>query len=186
MRFFTSDTHFFHENILRLCPEKRKEGFEEFILNNFAAVLSHSSTLYHLGDFLWEEREGFLEAWRALPGRKVLVLGNHDRKPSRLSRLDLYFDEIYDSPLTVEVKGKKVLLYHFPSKDLRTYRFRGLQRFITRKYFEEGASLLLHGHVHYNVFGVFCGCHLNGVKCLNVNVEFTGFKPVSEEELPLW
>ncbi len=183
MNYFISDTHFFHKNILKLNPLKRKKGFEDLILSSLED-LNSEDTLYLLGDFAWELPEGFKELWSSFPFKKVLIKGNHDWrfKDEQLREL---FDEVYPFSLSLEVKGKMVLLCHFPSLDLRTYRFLELQKKITQEFKEKNFHLLLHGHVHWNPFGVFCGCHLNCVKCLNVNVEFVGFKPLSEEELPL-
>ena len=183
MKFFISDTHFFHRNILRLCPLKRKPGFEQLILENLKRQLKPGDVLYHLGDFSWEDSEELLKRWRELPGRKVLIKGNHDW---HFKNLELYFDEIVEFSISIYVGSKKVLLCHFPSRDLRTYRYRELQERITEIYKRENCSLLIHGHVHWNPYGVFCGCHLNGVKCFNANVEFTGYRAVSEGELPLW
>ena len=185
MNYFIADCHFFHSNIVRLNPLKRKPGFERQILESLRAVLREGDRLFVIGDFAWRLPEGFLEEWTSLPGEKILVMGNHDWwfKEGELSP---FFDRIYDFSCPVEVGNKKVLLCHFPSKDLRTYRYLELQERITREFKRGDYSLLIHGHVHWNPYGVFCGCHLNCVKCLNVNVEFTGFKPISEEELPLW
>ena len=182
MNYFISDTHFFHRNILKLCPIKRKEGFEERILENLKSQLTPSDTLYHLGDFSWEDSDFLLKRWRELPGRKVLIKGNHDW---HFKNLELYFDEIVEFATVICSKRKKILLCHFPSKDLRTFRYLELQKRITEIYRSENCSLLIHGHVHWNPYCVFCGCHLNCVKCFNVNVEFTGYRAVSEEELPL-
>ena len=184
MRYFISDTHFFHTNILRLNPVKRKPGFEDIILNNLRKTLKDSDELYLLGDFIWEIRPNFLELWRSVPGRKVLIKGNHDCWFSE-KELELFLDEIVPFYTIVEIKGKKVLLSHYPARDLRTFRYRELQEEIVEIYHRESCSLLLHGHVHWNRFGTFCGCYLASVKCFNVNVEFTHYQPVSEEELPL-
>jgi len=183
MKYFISDTHFFHRNILKLCPLKRKKGFEDLILKNLRLQLKPEDTLYHLGDFSWVDSEELLKVWRELPGRKVLIKGNHDW---HFKNLELYFDEVVEFSTVVYVGNRKVLLCHFPSKDLRTYRYRELQEKVTELYHSENCSLLIHGHVHWNPYCVFCGCHLNCVKCFNVNVEFAGYRAVSEEELPLW
>jgi calcineurin-like phosphoesterase family protein len=182
MKYFISDTHFLHSNIVKLCP-KRFKGFEEVILNNLKNQLKEGDELYHLGDFAWFHSEELLNKWLEIPGKKFLVKGNHDARLRE--KLELYFDEIFEFSTTVEIKGKKVLLCHYPSKDLKTFRFPEFQKAVTEIYFQEECSLLIHGHVHYNVFGIFCGCHLNRVKCQNVNVEFTDFRALSEEELPL-
>jgi len=184
MKYFISDTHFLHKNIIKLCS-KRFEGFEDRIIQNLKEQLREGDELYHLGDFAWLSSKELFEKWLEVPGRKILIKGNHDNR-LRNSKLKLCFDEVVDFSAVVEVAGKRVLLCHYPSVDLKTFRFPEFQKRVTEIYFREGCSLLVHGHVHFNVFGVFCGCHLNGVKCQNVNVEFTGFRAVSEEELPIW
>jgi len=185
MRYFISDTHFFHRNILRLNPIKRKPGFETVILNNLKETLTEEDELYLIGDFLWTIEEGFLELWESVPGRKILVKGNHDLWFPE-EELKPFFDEIVPFYTVLEVKGKRILLCHYPAKDLRTYRYKELQREVINLYRKNGCSLLIHGHVHWNSFGVFCGCHLESVKCLNVNVEFTNYRLIPEKELPLW
>ncbi|GAB6077008.1 metallophosphoesterase [Desulfurobacterium crinifex] len=184
MRYFISDTHFFHRNILRLNSLKRKPGFEEIVVENLKRTLKEDDVLYHLGDFIWKLEKGFLEVWKSISGRKILVKGNHDYR-FKNEELRPFFDEIYEFYTVVEIKGKNVLLSHFPAFDLRTYRYKEIQAKIWKLYRDLKCSLLLHGHVHWNPSGVFCGCHLRGVKCRNVNVEFTGYMPVLEEELSL-
>lgn len=182
MKYFISDTHFYHRNILNLCSQKRKPGFEELIFLNLKKQLKNCDVLYHIGDFSWDDSDKFLKLWRSLPAKKILIKGNHDW---RFKNSYLYFDEVVEFFTITYVRGKKVLLCHFPSRDLRTYRYKEFQERVTEIYHKESCSLLIHGHVHWNPYCIFCGCHLNGVKCLNVNVEFTGFRAVSEEELPL-
>ncbi|MEO2082768.1 MAG: metallophosphoesterase [Desulfurobacteriaceae bacterium] len=184
MLYFISDTHFKHENILRLNPLKRKKGFEVQIIDNLKVQLKEGDTLYHLGDFAWSLDEELLDAWRSIPGKKILVKGNHDNFFGD-SDLLLYFDEVINFSTVVKIREKNVLLCHYPALDLRTFRFKELQRKVEKVFKGSGSVLLLHGHVHWNPYCVFCGCHLKGIRCFNVNVEFNGNRAVSEEELPL-
>jgi calcineurin-like phosphoesterase family protein len=185
MLYFTADLHLFHKNIINLNPLKRRPGFEEEILKNLFNLLKGEDVLYVVGDFIWQLREDFLARWRSIPGRKVLVKGNHDWWFDE-GELSPFFDEIYDFSCLLEVGGKRLLLCHFPSLDLRTYRYKELQERVTGEFREKGADILIHGHVHWNPYCIFCGCHLNCVKCINVNTEFHNFKPVSFKELPIW
>ncbi len=185
MLYFIADTHFFHKNILKLNPQKRKPGFEKKILKNLSEILKPEDYLFVIGDFIWEFRKEFVNTWRSIPGRKFLVKGNHDEWIEE-DKLCLFFEKIYSFHTLVEAKEKRLLLCHYAAKDLRTRRFSELQHKISELYHSLNCSLLLHGHVHWNPYGVFCGCHLKGVKCVNVNVEFTNYKPVSLEELPIW
>ncbi len=182
MRYFISDLHLFHTNILRLVKGVRFGGQEFFILKNLKK-LSNKDTLYVLGDFAWTmKEENLLKEFSRLPFKKVLIRGNHDfRFKGKLSKI---FDDVYDF-LLIDVRGKNVLLSHFPALDLRTFRFSEKQMAVDKLYKELNASLLLHGHVHWNAYGIFCGCHLKKIRCLNVNVEFRRFQPISEAELPI-
>ncbi|NPA41783.1 MAG: nicotinate phosphoribosyltransferase [Aquificae bacterium] len=179
MIYFISDTHFYHHNILRLNPEVRKPLFEERILNDLFEVLKEEDTLYHLGDFTWElwDQRGILELWKKLPSRKVLLMGNHDRRVP-LSVLKEFFDEIHELYHLIEVDGKRLLLTHYPALDLRTQRFPELQSKVRELFFELNCDLLVHGHVHYTPGKPLCGCSSLGIPCYNVNVELNDFKPV--------
>ncbi|WP_457600616.1 metallophosphoesterase [Hydrogenivirga sp.] len=180
MIYFTSDTHLYHTNILRLNPAVRRRGFEESILGNLEETLQEGDILYHLGDFTWQlhDPEGFLERWKALPARKVLLMGNHDHRYGRSVLLE-FFDEVYEFSLILETQGRRLLLSHYPALDLKTERFPEIQDRVEGEFFKEGCDLLVHGHVHYNGEGPMCGCLLRGVPCVNVNVELHEFKPVS-------
>jgi len=184
MIYFTSDTHLYHANLIRLNPSVRKPHFEKKILSGLEEVLSDGDTLYHLGDFTWQlyDPEGYLERWKRLKGRKVLLMGNHDHRFGR-SILGEFFDEVYGFSLSVEVGGLKLLLSHYPALDLRTERFPERQRRVEEEFFKEGCDVLIHGHVHYNSGKPMCGCGQRGIPCVNVNVELHGFRAVSLEDI---
>ncbi|EDP76034.1 metallophosphoesterase family protein [Hydrogenivirga sp. 128-5-R1-1] len=183
MIYFISDTHLYHTNIIKLNPLVRKPHFEELILEELERTLSDGDILYHLGDFTWQlyDPEGFLERWKELRGKKVLLMGNHDHRFGD-AILGEFFDEVHEFSLVLEAGGLKVLLSHYPALDLRTERFPERQRRVEEEFFERGCDLLIHGHVHYNGGAPMCGCDRKGIPCLNVNVELHGFKPVSLRE----
>ncbi len=184
MIYFLSDTHLYHFNILKLNPQARRPGYELKILENLESLLKEEDTLYHLGDFTWQLQDefGVLERWKRLPGRKVLVMGNHDHRFGK-EVLKEFFDEIHEFSLVLEVEGLRLLLSHYPALDLKTERFPDRQKKVEETFFKEGCYLLIHGHVHHNGSGPTCGCTLKGVPCVNVNVEFWSFRPVSLEDI---
>lgn len=51
--FFTSDTHFFHGNIIRFCnrPFKDVETMNETIISNWNNTVGQDDIVFHLGDF---------------------------------------------------------------------------------------------------------------------------------------
>lgn len=93
--FFTSDTHFGHANIIRLCnrPFQNVEEMNEVLIENWNKVVSKDDTVFHLGDFAF----GGSSVWNSiiprLNGHINLIIGNHDRKNLRQGYM-LYFDMV--------------------------------------------------------------------------------------------
>jgi len=142
-RWFTSDLHFGHANIIRFCsrPFSADGWFEDApalipdpdtmnvaLCQAINASVGPEDELWVLGDVAMGRLEETLPLIRNLTaGRKVLVAGNHDRcHPSNGSRaqryLDLYsdrersgFDEVIltNSSLTL-IDGTRVQVSHFP------------------------------------------------------------------------
>lgn len=51
--FFTSDTHFFHEGIIKFCtrPFESVEEMNETLIRNWNETVPKDGTVFHLGDF---------------------------------------------------------------------------------------------------------------------------------------
>lgn len=80
--WFTSDTHFFHENIIQYCgrPFSCAEHMNEVLVDNWNSVVKPNDLVYHLGD-VWmgaSEHRDRAELWARLNGSKRLIVGNHD------------------------------------------------------------------------------------------------------------
>lgn len=79
--WFTSDTHFFHNNIIRYCnrPFNDVEEMNEKLIENWNRVVKKGDLVYHLGD-VWmggtQSQHGHLMS--RLNGGKRLIVGNHD------------------------------------------------------------------------------------------------------------
>ncbi len=130
--FFTSDTHFFHKNIISFCsrPYGSVEHMNEEMIKNWNLVVKPTDDIWFLGDFSFGNVEDTEEVLRQLKGRKHLITGNHDRK-GRCEKLDwsLYFEDQADYH-RLKVDGKKLVLCHFP--------FHSWER----------GYINLHGHTH--------------------------------------
>ena len=116
--YFSSDQHFFHENILKYCnrPFETVEAMNDALVANWNSVVKPDDHVYHLGDFCF----GNVEKWNwclepgRLNGHIHLILGNHD--PDRVFRegtLIERFDSI-DYQKTLIIEGWTVILNHFP------------------------------------------------------------------------
>ena len=51
--YFTSDTHFYHSNIIDFCkrPFKNVEDMNETLIENWNRIVSQDDNVFHLGDF---------------------------------------------------------------------------------------------------------------------------------------
>lgn len=66
-----TDTHFYHANIIKLC--NRPDNFNEQIITNWKKLVQPEDLVIHLGDVEWKGN-----IINTLPGKKILVRGNHD------------------------------------------------------------------------------------------------------------
>ena len=118
-RWFTSDTHFFHKNIIRYCNRPWNSGKDEAgniiatdddvkrmnddIVARWNSVVSKSSIVWHLGDFSFGGKENLEHIFPKLNGKINLVMGNHDHNKIKYY-YDVGFHRVYD---------KKVLIHDF-------------------------------------------------------------------------
>lgn len=109
---YIGDLHFGHEQILWLDnrPFGTVEEMDDALIRNWQQAVSPDDTVYVLGDMFWRTVPGLrrAEIIRSLPGRKILVRGNHDTDDA-----DAGFDAAYDA-LTVKDGSDDVYLCHYP------------------------------------------------------------------------
>ncbi len=189
MIYLLSDTHFYHQ----LVKSYREPNFEQKLLKNIFDRVREGDILYHLGDFARHLEDppgqGLLEMWKIIPAKKVLILGNHDLEleEEEFIFMEDYFDEIIEFYRTIEyeMKGRiyRILLTHYPASDPLTKKHRDKERKVRELFFEGKHDLLIHGHVHGAHIGNTCACHKDfRIPCLNVNVEYIDYRPISMEE----
>lgn len=79
--WFTSDTHFYHGNIIRFCdrPFRYADEMTEQLIKNWNAVVQPNDQVYHLGDFAFASKGRVVELLCRLNGEKRIIAGNHDR-----------------------------------------------------------------------------------------------------------
>lgn len=106
MEYFISDLHFNHDNILKFerVEFKTIEEHNEFIIASINKVVTKFDTLYILGDL-----GDNLELIKRINGRKILVMGNHDKGAK--ANYEEYFDEVYTTPVYF---SRRVVLSHIP------------------------------------------------------------------------
>lgn len=118
--FFTSDTHFGHQNIIRFCnrPWATIQEHDQTLIQNWNDTVPEDAVVFHLGDFCYKGG-GFptIQHLRGqLHGQIFLIRGNHDpdtRKRQNLQKLQQFFGGVYDQ-LEITVDGQRILLNHYP------------------------------------------------------------------------
>jgi calcineurin-like phosphoesterase family protein len=108
--FFTADEHFDHLNIMRHCkrPFLTVDDMNAQLVKNWNDVVPKDGIVYIIGDFAWKRHLHWL---MALNGKKILVIGNHDRASQDVYR---QFTEVHYGWLCREINGRLVFMNHFP------------------------------------------------------------------------
>lgn len=125
--WFCSDLHFGHKNIGKFrepCGINSEKHNRERIMEDWCSVLDKRGIVYVLGDACFTIET--LEDFGKLPGRKILIRGNHDRLDTR------YYLKYFESVEGL-LKYKEFWLSHAP---VHPHELRG--------------RVNLHGHVHFN------------------------------------
>ena len=159
--WFTSDTHFGHENIIKYCerPFKDYKEMDETIIKNWNERVADEDVVYFLGDFCFKKSKeaptgNVFEYYRKqLKGDIIFIQGNHDRNNSTKTPIQ---------SILIKYGGNKILLIH---------NIDGVTKFY---------PLILCGHVHEK--WQFKKLHAGSIVC-NVGGDVWGFKPISINEI---
>lgn len=142
MIFFTSDTHYWHANIIKFAPRpfSSVEEMNEEMIKRHNNVVRPEDDIYNLGDIVWRTQpEAWTEIFDRLNGKFHLIRGNHDfalrpkgkRVPFTHPKIVSVKD--YDH---LHINGHKVVIAHYP--------------FARWNWMHHG-SIHLHGHEHGNL-----------------------------------
>lgn len=116
--WFTSDTHFFHTNIIKYCkrPFDSIEEMNKTLIENWNNVVSDNDLVFHLGDFAFGGFHAYETIRPNLKGHIILITGNHDIKNvniQNLVRLSKMFDRV-EEMLTIHIDKRPIILCHYP------------------------------------------------------------------------
>lgn len=194
--WFTSDTHFSHENILNLGdgrPFKDIGQHNEVLLANINAVVHSDDTLIHLGDVAlgpFNPEPVGLSYVKRIICRTVLIPGNHDRissvcKPAyRAKWLPVYedaFDVIWDEVSSFALNDIHFNLSHYPYNGDSQ---KDIERHADIRAVDYGTPIV-HGHNH-------CGPEIResfsakGTPQFAVGVDANNWAPVHEDVIAEW
>lgn len=154
-RWFISDTHFSHANIIGYTgrPFETAQEMNQILIHNWNDSIDPDDQVFFLGDFGLGDVEHLHSIYSQLNGNKICIRGNHDKNASFMTRVG--FNIVLESAY-IKIGRHTVELIHIPS-------------------YPPPAHFQLHGHVHEKKPNKLVSNQLN------LSVEVWDYKPVSEK-----
>lgn len=165
--YLISDPHLNHHKIETYCD--RPSNFTDLIVKNWQTIVRPKDLVLCLGDVFIGPKTGWEEIYPNLPGRKILVRGNHDWHHNCKWWMEHGFDFACDAMVF-----RHVWLTHKPADHLPEHTY-----------------LNIHGHLH----NIWHGFHKNEPETERYTrtgrlynswqrlfaIEYTDYKPVEFE-----
>lgn len=161
--WFTSDTHFGHENIIRYSnrPYKDKYEMDESVIVNWNSKVQPGDNVFHGGDIFFCKKERAIQILSRLNGNITLIAGNHDKAILRDVDFIKRFHKVVEY-LELSIEGQKIVISHYP---MMTWN--GSSR----------GAWMLHGHCHGNLKYPF------EAKLHDIGIDPNNYFPLSFEDL---
>ena len=121
--FFTSDLHLGHENSAKRRGFSSAKEHDDAVIESLSKACYKKSLLYILGDVALEDKA--IERIKEIPGRKRIILGNHDYSAQHYSKVAEYVGGF--------IKYKNMWLSHCPIHPQEMFR----------------CVANVHGHIHH-------------------------------------
>lgn len=173
--FFTSDTHFFHDNIIKYCnrPFKDADEMNKTLIENWNSVVPKDATVFHLGDVSLNANPKALDAvLDSLNGDIYLVIGNHEKDALGKEYIRGHWKGIYDiaeifvKDDEISYEEQHLVMCHYPMTVWNASHRNSWQLF---------------GHVHGGLSNK--GKILHKSCQMDVGVDCHEFKPISYEQV---
>lgn len=164
---FIADLHLGHTNMAKHRGFESEFSHDEYIVDQWNSVVSKKDLTYILGDVTMESPKNYYRL-NSMNGRKVVVLGNHDR-PQDVQELLKYVDKVAGM-----IKYKGIWLTHCP---------------VHESELEYRVPKNIHGHIHEKEVmkeiysNEVSSLHLRDERYYCVSCERVDYKPKTLEEL---
>lgn len=152
-----SDPHFGHKTLSRKGwrPFDSEQEMADTLVRNYSDKVLDGDSVLWLGDAFFCNRVDARGILSVLPGRKTLVLGNHDGSPARMRWIG--FEEVHET-LCFQDDGYSFRACHYPYEGEGR---EGDERYKERMPPRVSGEILLHGHTHakqrYGISSIHCG-----------------------------
>ncbi len=141
-KYFTSDPHWGHRRILEFCADSRPytdlEDMHRGFITAWQNQVTYDDDVYIIGDVFFTSVNDAIRIMDQLPGRKHLILGNHDHNVSKTPALYEKFESVQHY-LTLTIDKQAVILFHYPIWEWEKMHY---------------GSYHLYGHVHGRDIGL--------------------------------
>lgn len=117
MIYFTSDLHFCHSRDFIYEPRGFKSAYSmtDKIAENIINTVKWDDDLYILGDIMLNNNDYGIKVLKQLPGKKHIVIGNHDTEKRVELYQDVYNTEVIGVATIMKYKGWSFYLSHYPT-----------------------------------------------------------------------
>lgn len=117
-KWFTSDLHFHHKNIVKFTErgqDTTQELHDQWLIDLWNSQVAKGDMVYHLGDFSFSrDYELITDIVSRLNGQKVFIQGNHcDRSVMGALWDNEWITSVKDYK-EIKVLGNKTILFHYP------------------------------------------------------------------------
>ena len=171
--WFTSDTHFFHTNVIKYSnrPFLDKYEMNDKLVHNWNQRVKPIDHVYHLGDVSFGGIDETTQLLERLNGHKYLILGNHDKmfikagkRHEKLKGIFKWIKPYYELKVFDRETHEKqrIVLLHYAMKVWNTSHY---------------GTWHLYGHSHHTLAD--CLMSLS----MDVGVDGHNYMPISYEEV---
>lgn len=172
--YFSSDHHWGHHNVTRLCnrPFSPEEQTQKLI-DGWNSICNENSYVFHLGDLFWKNLsvKRCNEILSELNFERLFFIrGNHDQAMSKW--LDFYKSDMspveeLGSYAETKIEDQHIVMCHYPLAQWNRAHY---------------GSWCLVGHSHGSYKNSHPDCHSGG-KILDVGVDCHEYRPISYREV---
>ena len=135
--FVTSDTHFYHKNIIKYSAVRNcftdELHMNEVIIDIWNKQVKPNDIVYHLGDFAFTNAENATNLVKSLTGKICLVSGNHDHKLIKNSEFCAKLYNLEFGYHETKIDKTNIVMCHYPIRSWNGMHY---------------GSYHLHGHTH--------------------------------------
>ncbi len=146
-----ADLHLQHKNIINYCRRQFNsvEEHDKYVIERYNSVVGKDDLVYILGDLGFTPKDTLSSLVRQLNGRKILIVGNHDRLKDN-DYINMGIIQVIRHPIFY---NNNIILSHIPTIECLNSPY----------------TINIHGHLHNSA--------LTLPNFFNVNVELHDFIP---------